>query len=75
MYNSHHDPTIGVLDAVLCWVFYMIGTTIHQVAVHPEITFYLQNTSFVLGIIVGVVALLRNLGFDVNLKKRLKNKK
>lgn len=75
MYNSHSDPTVGVLDAVLCWVFYMIGSTIHEIKLHAQITFYLQNTSFIIGIIVGLVALMRNLGFDMNLKKRLKNKK
>lgn len=75
MYNSHHDPTVGVLDAVLCWVFYMIGSTLHEVNLHTEVTFYLQNISFVIGIIVGLVALMRNLGFDMNLKKKIKKKK
>lgn len=76
MYNSHHyDPTVGVIDAVLCWLFYMIGSSIHEINLHTEVTFYLQNTSFVLGIIVGLVTLMRHLGFDVNLKKKIKKKK
>jgi hypothetical protein len=75
MYNSPHDPTVGILDAILCWLFYVIGTSMHAIESFPKITFYLQNTSFVLGIIVGLVTLLRHLGFNMNLRKKLNKDK
>ena len=75
MYNSHNDPAVGILEFIICWSMYAIGSVIHTVLDWDYVTQFLQTTSFVIAIAVGIVNLLRAFGFDVNLRKRFKNKK
>lgn len=75
MYNSHNDPAVGILEFVICWSLYVVGSVIHTILDWDYITLFLQNTSFIIAILVGLVNLLRSFGFDVNIKKRLKHKR
>lgn len=74
MYNPPSDPNAGVLDLILCWCFYVMGTVLHDIKMYPEITFVLQNTSFIVGSLVGIITLMRYFGVDTNLRKRFKKK-
>lgn len=75
MYNAHNDPAVGILEFIACWTLYIIGSIIHTVVFWQNVALVLQITSFTLAILVAAINLLRALGFDVNLKKRLKKKK
>jgi hypothetical protein len=75
MYTPSHDPNAGLLDIVLCWCFYVIGTVMHEVILYPTVTFFLQNTSFIIGILLGLMGIMKHLGIDLNLRRRFKNKK
>lgn len=75
MYNAHNDPAVGILEFIICWSMYVIGSVIHTVLDWDYVTQFLQTTSFLIAILVGIVNLLRAFGFDVNLKKRFKTKK
>ena len=75
MYSSQNDPSVGILEFIACWTLYFVGSVIHMVFNWTIVTQILQATSFTVAILVGVVNLLRALGFDVNLKRALKRKK
>ena len=75
MYTSPTDPNAGVLDVILCWCFYIIGTVFNEIKIHPEVTFVLQNTSFLIGSLVGIVTLMRYFGVNTNIRERIKSKK
>lgn len=75
MYNAHNDPAVGILEFIICWSMYVLGSVIHTVLEWDYVTQFLQATSFIIAIAVGIVNLLRAFGFDVNLKRRFKKKK
>lgn len=75
MYNAHNDPTVGILEFIACWTLYIIGSIAHTVISWQNVALTLQIISFTLAIFVGLVNLMRALGFDVNIKKRFKKKK
>lgn len=74
------------IELCVCWCLWLFGTFLDKIYSLPYsiytatesflanwegVIFHaLQETSFVVAIIVGIVNLLRNFGFDVNLKKR-----
>lgn len=77
MLNTPHDPTMGFLEFILCWSFYSIGTILQVINITSFpiwVNYMLQDISFSIAIILGILNVLKIVGVNVNFKHKFKKK-